>query len=89
MKSPSLLLSITPILVLIGLLFLNVVYFDDPLGGANQIALMITATVSGIIAVFHHVKWETIQKKILGMIDSAMPAILILLLIGALSGTWC
>lgn len=88
MKSPSLLLSITPILVLIGLLFLNVVYFDDPLGGANQIALMITATVSGIIAVFHHVKWETIQKKILGMIDSAMPAILILLLIGALSGTW-
>lgn len=88
MKSPSLLLSVTPILVLIGLLFLNVVYFDDPLGGANQIALMITATVSGIIAVFHHVKWETIQKKILGMIDSAMPAILILLLIGALSGTW-
>lgn len=88
MKSPSLLLSVTPILVLIGLLFLNVIYFDDPLGGANQIALMITATVSGIIAVFHHVKWETIQKKILGMIDSAMPAILILLLIGALSGTW-
>ena len=88
MKSPSLLLSVTPILVLIGLLFLNVVYFDDPLGGANQIALMITATVSGIIAVFHHVKCETIQKKILGMIDSAMPAILILLLIGALSGTW-
>lgn len=88
MKSPSLLLSVTPILVLIGLLFLNVIYFDDPLGGANQIALMITATVSGIIAVFHRVKWETIQKKILGMIDSAMPAILILLLIGALSGTW-
>lgn len=88
MKSPSLLLSVTPIFVLIGLLFLNVIYFDDPLGGANQIALMITATVSGIIAVFHHVKWETIQKKILGMIDSAMPAILILLLIGALSGTW-
>lgn len=88
MKSPSLLLSVTPILVLIGFLFLNVIYFDDPLGGANQIALMITATISGIIAGTHHVKWKTIQSKILSMINSAMPAILILLLIGALSGTW-
>ena len=81
-------LSITPILILIGFLFLNVIYFDDPLGGANQIALMITSTISGIIAGFHHVKWNTIQNKILSMINSAMPAILILLLIGALSGTW-
>lgn len=88
MKSPSLFLSLVPILVLIGLLFLNVVYFEDPLGGANQIALMITAAVSGIIAAFNHVKWKTIQSKILHTIDSAMPAILILLLIGALSGTW-
>ena len=88
MKSPSLLLSITPILILIGFLFLNVIYFDDPLGGASQIALMITSTISGIIAGFHHVKWNTIQNKILSMINSAMPAILILLLIGALSGTW-
>lgn len=88
MKSPSLLLSITPILILIGFLFLNVIYFDDLLGGANQIALMITSTISGIIAGFHHVKWNTIQNKILSMINSAMPAILILLLIGALSGTW-
>lgn len=88
MKSPSLLLSVTPIFVLIGFLFLNVIYFDDPLGGANQIALMITATISGIIAGVHHVKWKTIQSKILSMINSAMPAILILLLIGALSGTW-
>lgn len=67
MKSPSLLLSITPILILIGFLFLNVIYFDDLLGGANQIALMITSTISGIIAGFHHVKWNTIQNKILSM----------------------
>ena len=73
MKSPSLLLSVTPIFVLIGFLFLNVIYFDDPLGGANQIALMITATISGIIAGVHHVKWKTIQSKILSMINSAMP----------------
>lgn len=64
MKSPSLLLSITPILILIGFLFLNVIYFDDLLGGANQIALMITSTISGIIAGFHHVKWNTIQNKL-------------------------
>lgn len=80
--------AVIPILFLIGLLFLNVLYFEDPLGGANQIALMITATLSGLIAWHNHVDWNHLQGKILSTIHSAMPAILILLLIGALSGTW-
>ena len=81
-QPPTLVQAVIPILFLIGLLFLNVLYFEDPLGGANQIALMITATLSGLIAWHNHVDWNHLQGKILSTIHSAMPAILILLLIG-------
>lgn len=87
-KSPTFLQAIIPILLLIALLFLNVMYFSDPLGGSNQTALFIAAIAGGLIGWRNHVKWETIQKKILHTINSAMPSILILFMIGALSGAW-
>lgn len=87
-KHPSLLQAIIPLVTLILLLSFNVSFFDDPLGGSNQIALFIAATTCGIIAVYNKVTWHEIQRKILHTINSAMPAILILLLIGALSGSW-
>lgn len=87
-KSPSLTEALLPILLLIGLLSLNVAFFDNPLGGANQIALLIAATIGGLIAWKNNVKWEAIQSRILHTINSAMPSIIILLLIGALSGAW-
>lgn len=87
-KHPSLLQAIIPLIALILLLSFNVSFFDDPLGGSNQVALFIAATICGIIAAFNKVTWHEIQRKILHTINSAMPAILILLLIGALSGSW-
>lgn len=87
-KLPSLLQAFLPIAILIALLFLNVIFFDDPLGGSNQIALFIAATLCGAIAWYNNVSWDTILHKILYTINSAMPSILILLLIGALSGSW-
>lgn len=87
-KFPSLFEAILPVIVLIILLFFNVLYFEDPLGGSNQIALLIATAVCGTIAGVHKVSWESIQKKILQTINSAMPSIIILLLIGALSGAW-
>lgn len=87
-KHPTLIQAILPLIILIVLLSFNVSYFDDPLGGSNQIALFIAAISCGVIAGFNHVKWHEIQRKILHTINSAMTAILILLLIGALGGTW-
>lgn len=87
-KSPTLIQAIFPVILLIALLSLNVMFFDDALGGPNQIALLIAATAGGIIASRNRVKWNHIQTKILHTINSAMPSILILLLIGALSGAW-
>lgn len=87
--SPSLLQALIPIAVLITLLVLNVTYFGDhTLDGANQFALILASAVAGIIAISLGVKWTTIRDSMVKSISSAMPSILILLMIGALAGTW-
>lgn len=89
-KKPSLIQSLLPILLLVGLLGLNVlsVYGDNALGGANQIALLFAATLAGFIAIYNGYSWKDILNGITKSITSALPALIILLLIGALAGTW-
>jgi len=88
-KRPSLLAALLPIVVLITMLGLNVVWFKDlDVGGANQIALLLSAAIAGFIGLRNGHNWKTIYNGIVESIGSAMGAIIILLLIGALAGTW-
>ena len=88
-KTPSLLQSCIPIFFLITLLGLNVYFFgDNTLSGANQLALILAATVGGIIAIYLGYSWEHVLDKVVNSISAAMPSMLILLLIGSLAGTW-
>lgn len=89
-KSPSLFQAFIPILVLVGLLAINVlvVYGDDALSGANQLALLLSAAVAAIIGFKNGWSWNVIVEGITKSISTALPAIIILLLIGALAGTW-
>jgi NhaC family Na+:H+ antiporter len=87
-REASLFLALLPILILIGLLTFNVLLFDDTLSGANQVALMLAAAIAGVVAFRLGFSWESISKRIVATIGSAMPSILILLLIGSLAGTW-
>lgn len=88
-KNPSLVQSLIPIAFLILLLTLNVKYFgDDTLSGSNQIALMLAATVAGLIASGLGHNWLDVRATVVKSIGSAMPSILILFLIGSLAGTW-
>jgi NhaC family Na+:H+ antiporter len=87
-REASLFLALLPILILIGLLTFNVLLFDDTLSGANQVALMLAAAIAGVVAFRLGFGWESISKRIVATIGSAMPSILILLLIGSLAGTW-
>ncbi|MBL4716163.1 MAG: Na+/H+ antiporter NhaC [Bacteroidetes bacterium] len=87
-KTPSLLESLFPVIFLIGLLTLNVFTFDDALAGSNQFALLFAAAVAVIFNFKNGLKWDTLLDGIVKSISSAMPAVLILLFIGALSGTW-
>lgn len=80
--------SFIPIIFLIILLTANVSFWDDTLAGSNQIALLSAAALSGILSIKYGFKWSKLREKIVDTIGTSMPAILILLLIGALSGTW-
>lgn len=88
-RKPNLFQSFIPIFFLIIFLVLNVYFFgEDTLSGANQIALLLAATIGGIVAVSLGHKWGDVRKQIVRSISSAMPSMLILLLIGSLAGTW-
>jgi len=61
----------------------------DSLNGANQIVLLIAAAVCASIAIFKcKISWHTIEIAIVNNITGIAPALIILLLIGALSGSW-
>lgn len=88
-KEPSLLLSLLPILFLIVLLASNVIlYGGDSSYGPNQISLLITAAFAGLLSLKLGYNWQELEEGIVKSISSAMAAILILLMIGSLSGTW-
>jgi NhaC family Na+:H+ antiporter len=88
-KSPHFLLAVLPIAVLIGLLVFNVKLFgDSATSGSNQIALIIAAATAALVGVSLNYTWKDLQDGIVKSIKSALPALLILLLIGALAGTW-
>ncbi len=89
-KLPSLSLSLIPIVTMIILLFVTIYVFgSDALSGGSQVVLLTTTAICSFIAiVFCGVKWEAIEKAICNNILGVSVAIIILLLIGALSGSW-
>ena len=88
-KQATIVQAFIPIVFLIFLLFLNVKFFpDDTLSGSNQIALLLSAAIAGVIAKRLGYSWKEMKEKIVHNISSTMPSMLILLLIGSLAGTW-
>jgi len=86
---PTLLQSIFPIVILIGFLSINVIIFgEDSSAGSNQIALILSAGIAGLLALKLGYVWKDILEGVIHSISSAMSALLILLIIGALAGTW-
>lgn len=87
---PSPLLSLVPILVMVCLLFLTISAFgSDALMGGSQVVLLTTTAVASCLAMlFCKVKWKAIEEAICNNILGVATALIILLLIGALSGAW-
>lgn len=78
-----------PVVVLIALLAINVsIFADDATFGSNQIALWLAAMVAGVVGRLHRVGFDRMAEGIARSVHSAMSAILILLVIGSLIGTW-
>jgi len=88
-KEPGLLAALLPIICLVGLLALNVIYYGDmATAGANQIALIISAAIAALVGIYLGFPFKQLLLGAVNSITASMSAILILLLIGALAGTW-
>ena len=85
----SLFESIIPIVLLVALLYINVnVYGESALDGSNQFILIIGAAIAILIGIKNSVSIKIIFDTISTNIKSISNPIIILLLVGALSGTW-
>ena len=88
-KSPTLFDALIPIAALVLMLAISVYLFgSDSSSGPNQIVLTMAAAVASIVAIRNGHKWFDLQRAIIEGISTAMIAILILLSVGALIGTW-
>ena len=90
-KTPSISLSqaLLPVLILVLLLAFNVyVYEDDALSGSNQFILLIGAAVAAMVGFKIKVSYTDMLEAIGSNLKSTTGAILILLFVGALAGTW-
>lgn len=81
--------ALIPVFALVAMLALNVfIYEDDALSGSNQFILLLGATVAGIVGFFNKVSYDTMIEEVAQNLKSTTGAILILLMVGALAGTW-
>lgn len=64
------------------------VYGDDALGGSNQFILLLGAAIAGIVGFYYKVSYKFMIDKVAENLQSVTGALLILLFVGALAGTW-
>ena len=87
----SLIKSLIPITILISLLFYNIIFFEnnDWLGEFTYHYILIsTSIIATIIGLSEKIKVSFVIERIFSSIKSISIPIVILLLVGALAGTW-
>lgn len=88
-KEPSMLDAFLPVISLVALLATAVAYFgNDSSYGPNQIALLVAMGIAVVIGIKNGHRWHDIEKAIINGISLSLGAVLILLAVGALIGTW-
>lgn len=89
-EKPSWAVSLIPFIVLTVVLVLVIKAFGaDALSGGSQVALIFSAGVTVAISmVFYRTPWKDFEEAIVDNIKSVATAVVILLLIGAVAGSW-
>jgi len=81
--------ALFPLIALIVMLAINVFYFKDAsLDGSNQFVLLLGGAVAAIVGFAKGVSYEEMMNAVADNLKSTSSALLILLMVGALSGTW-
>jgi NhaC family Na+:H+ antiporter len=65
-----------------------IVYGDDALSGSNQFILLLGGAVAAIVGFQKNISYNSMLKKVAENLQSVTGALLILLFVGALAGTW-
>lgn len=60
----------------------------DALDGPNQLTLILAGVLVAALAKIQNISWERLQASIVESISGALPAILLVLIIGALIASW-
>ncbi len=88
-RDPGLAESMLPVLVLVALLGASVyLYGDSSSSGPNQLALLLSGMAGALLGWRNGFTWRELQAGIVRGISLATGAILILLMVGSLIGTW-
>jgi len=88
-KNLSIAEALIPVIALVGMLAYNVFVFgDDALSGSNQFILLLGGAVAAIVGFFNKVSYQQMIDEVAENVRSTTGALLILLMVGALSGTW-
>jgi len=88
-SKPSLWQSLFPVGVLVLLLVASVNLFgEDASYGPNQVALILSGVVAALIGLKLGFSWKTMQEAMVKGVSLSMGAVFILLVVGALIGTW-
>ncbi len=86
----NLLHALIPVIALVTMLFYNVFYVfgDDALSGSNQFILILGAAVAAVVGFYNKVSYKNMLEEVAENVKSTTAALLILLMVGALAGTW-
>ncbi len=89
-RTPSAWVSALPLAVLTGLLYVVIRCFgSDAINGGSQIALLSASSVCVMLAIgIYRCRWAVLEEAIIENIRASASAIIILLLIGAIAGSW-
>ena len=87
---PNIWISLVPVVVLVLMVTVSIVLFgDDSLNGANQISLLVSTGVCVCLSMWiYNSPWSKFENAIKKTIGGASVSIIILLIIGMLSGAW-
>ncbi len=81
--------AMIPVIALVGMLAFNVfIYGDDALSGSNQFVLLLGASVAAIVGFRNKVSYKIMIDEVAENVKSTTGALLILLMVGSLAGTW-
>ena len=86
-------IAILPLIFLVTLLSFNLyanvfIYDADPLAGSSQFILILSGAFAAMIGNLYNVSYKDVVNSISNSIKSVTPALIILLWVGALAGTW-